>query len=1011
MATNSLKPIAEEDIGGETLSQNGLDVDTPSKTPGSIDPSYSKSSAPHASPQRIKAGTRSVHRPSLSASSIILPEHSDGPLLGPLLGPPLTEQSDSRPSSGPPSKSPQKNLLVNTWHTKKESPVSQPSLEKLKLGGRENYQLSKEEIAQDKKIVGSHWTPHWPMKQPTPREHFEEEEDEEGTRQDAEMRSPPPEFIQGSSNGQILQRPESTQGFSFSPRKHLAVVHARKKPMGRVRFSSEEYMDSEDDEESQEDREKKRRAVPSLKPEKERSERPIRQVARKTSYRMSPLESATDRSVFDSEDSEKKRFRKAARKMAWQSASSSDIPRDTPEHPPHLNDHMDHDEQSTLPSRHSSPDKRRLETEDVNMAPSDDFFDDTMFARRPSFPFLQRNLRKGFEARFHRYSSKNSSSTQLLEIDDPPEPYQSDEPTLRHSYTVPLRSWACPLCALFPTFDTREKVFMHLKWDHPEVSFKFILDPRASRTEGEPRYWNIKFGPPRHTNSDSDDESPVLLPLPQPPPTSPTLLPLSVPPQAQMLPPISPVPSATDLSTLAAPLQDPSLLSPRNTASSNLSPAQRNRIVSAEIALSEFKIRSPTSNSKRGTPSPISRGGTPGISGKFDFEAHQKQAVGSREQSPTAMSLEEREREEQAVEDTVASLVLETQPDDSGTNMHSSKSKGEEADVAMEDATLSRESPPHVPQSLDRNDAEQSSDVAHESVNEDNTALWDHHEPEDQLHDELMAQQEPLAGLVGELANSDALIADAPTSRIKTEDVDIELNGGGSMATPPPEEERPSQQTPRIKFAIKQEDLARPFGTPSRFKHAFPRARSATPWKPKGGPREPTPDDAIFIDDDDDDEESPQSAVTSASPPAVADPPTTVKGFPEDQDSAATTSSAFSPIRIDSDVPRVAVSSKTLESARSLRLRGKQALLDTLESLSDFSGISRTASPSPNEVVSLVTQGVESAPPDPLRSAPLPKSQLKLHPTLNHVVPERSRRLEQQVPPKPSSIARIYSTC
>ncbi|KAG6917601.1 hypothetical protein DXG01_001830 [Tephrocybe rancida] len=94
------------------------------------------------------------------------------------------------------------------------------------------------------------------------------------------------------------------------------------------------------------------------------------------------------------------------------------------------------------------------------------------------FPFLQRNLRRGFTKR-------------CQQLNVPTEPV-GEGARLRLTYEYKseiirerLRDWACPLCELHGFFTTREMLACHLSWDHKSA--------RAEWSQHQSGAWNLRL--------------------------------------------------------------------------------------------------------------------------------------------------------------------------------------------------------------------------------------------------------------------------------------------------------------------------------------------------------------------------------------------------------------------------------------------------------------------------------------------------------------------------------------
>lgn len=83
--------------------------------------------------------------------------------------------------------------------------------------------------------------------------------------------------------------------------------------------------------------------------------------------------------------------------------------------------------------------------------------------KRKQLPFLRRQVQLGFISRCKSLgvpTAKVASPVSLLVR------YEYPGET---SYETTVNSWLCPLCEIHDTFNTREMLACHLKWDHAEV--------------------------------------------------------------------------------------------------------------------------------------------------------------------------------------------------------------------------------------------------------------------------------------------------------------------------------------------------------------------------------------------------------------------------------------------------------------------------------------------------------------------------------------------------------------
>jgi hypothetical protein len=86
--------------------------------------------------------------------------------------------------------------------------------------------------------------------------------------------------------------------------------------------------------------------------------------------------------------------------------------------------------------------------------------------RSSGLPFMKRNLRKGFDARFTQSNGRSGNFPPLPLFFHDNEDRSNQGDTSAWKFTQELRRLECPFCALFDPFATITHLLRHIEWDH-----------------------------------------------------------------------------------------------------------------------------------------------------------------------------------------------------------------------------------------------------------------------------------------------------------------------------------------------------------------------------------------------------------------------------------------------------------------------------------------------------------------------------------------------------------------
>lgn len=90
--------------------------------------------------------------------------------------------------------------------------------------------------------------------------------------------------------------------------------------------------------------------------------------------------------------------------------------------------------------------------------------------RKNRFPFLKRNLRVGFEARFSQSNKRSGWFSPMHIVFSQQEEDIGRPDEIPWKFTQLFDSLACPFCILFEPFTTITRLIRHIEWDHMNYS-------------------------------------------------------------------------------------------------------------------------------------------------------------------------------------------------------------------------------------------------------------------------------------------------------------------------------------------------------------------------------------------------------------------------------------------------------------------------------------------------------------------------------------------------------------